>query len=79
MLVLCTQQKEDVITELSQLDEFGRILMSYTLNSCQILWVKIKGLVFLEENKFNIIDNGKVFQASITEASIKKNHTYRSP
>lgn len=59
-------------TKLSLLDEFGRILMSFTLDSPLVLRMKIKGFVCFEENKFIIIDDGKAVQASINDDSIKK-------
>lgn len=42
------------------LDEFGRILMFFILDLFLVLRMKIKGFVCFEENKFIIIDDGKV-------------------
>lgn len=42
------------------LDEFGRILMFFILGLFLVLRMKIKGFVCFEENKFIIIDDGKV-------------------
>lgn len=64
------------ITELSLVDEFGRIMISFTLDSSLVLWMKIKGFVCFEENKFIIIDDGKAAQAIINDPSIKKGHIY---
>lgn len=63
-------------TKLSLLDEFGRILMSFTLDSPLVLRMKIKGFVCFEENKFIIIDDGKAVQASINDDSIKQRTTF---
>lgn len=66
------------ITELSLLDEFGRILMSFSVGSSLVLRMKIRGFVCFEENKFIIINDGKAVQAtcSINDDSIKKDHIY---